>query len=322
MSFQPLLPPDFCRLARGSTVLLEIPEGLRTYEDALKARLEACGAASVVVRLEPTYGSCETLACSSNVDLVVHVGHVPYALRPLRECKGVRIVYVPVLAVVDEPARESVEKLAEYVASKGWSKVAIGYVYNYARHAALLSSALRRRGVHVESTHILGCYFGGLESKVGAFDAYIVVGSRFHALGLGLAIHAEKRIILYEPWAGYGDFTDEVVRELRKRYWVAASASTARTWGVILGGRSSQCRPILATLVAGMLRAAGRRVRLYISDRLCRQDLDQLQGVDAFVVTSCPRLAIEDLGDYHRPVLVPGEVPYALGLAERLKFPW
>ena len=320
MNFKLLTPPGFCRTVRGSTVLLELPEGLRRYEAQLASRLEECGA-SVVIRLEPSYGSCETLACNSSIDIVVHVGHVPYAIRPIYACRGVRVIYVPVMAELDVEAKKALSRLVEYVLSLGWSSVGLAYVYSYSPHAAYTAGLLQREGVKVDASHILGCYFGGLDTR--EVDGYVVIGSRFHALGLGLAVHAEKEIILHEPGSDYYTrFTREVIHELQKRYWVAAQAREAKNWGVILGGRGSQCRPVLSTIVVGMLRAMDRRVRIYRSDRLCRQDLDQLSAVDAFVVTSCPRIAIEDLGGYHRPVLVPGELPYALGLAERLRFPW
>lgn len=321
MSFKLLKPPRFCRLVKGSTVLLELPEGLRGYEAQLVTDIEECGASTVVVRLEPSYGSCETLACDSDVDIVVHVGHVPYAIRPIYSCRGTRVIYIPVVVELDDKAEKMLGKLVDYVMSLGWYRVGIAYVYSYSSHAAHMANMLRRYGITAEASHILGCYFGGLESQ--NVDGYVVIGSRFHALGLGLAVHAEKEILLYEPDTGsYTQYTREIVRELQKRYWVASQASDARSWGIILGGRGSQCRPILSTMLVGLLRSMDRSVRVYRSDRLCRHDLDQLKNVDAFVVTSCPRIAVEDLGDYPRPVLVPGELPYALGLAERLRFPW
>ena len=321
MKFKLVKPPGFCSLVRSFTVLLELPEGLRGYESRLVSSIEECGASAVVVRLEPSYGSCETLACESNVDIVVHVGHVPYAVRPIHQCRGVRIVYVPVVAELDDKAERVLSRLVDHVVSLGWSRVGLAYVYSYSLYAAYTAEMLRRNGVGVEASHILGCYFGRLESR--NVDGYVVIGSRFHALGLGLAVHGEKEIVLHEPESvSYTSYTREVVRELQKRYWVASQASEAKSWGVILGGRGAQCRPVLSTIVVGLLRSMGKRVRVYRSDRLCRHDLDQLMDVDAFVVTSCPRIAVEDLGDYPRPVLVPGELPYALRLAERLRFPW
>ena len=320
MKLSPYMPSYFCSIVRNKVVLLEIPEGLRSYEEPLLAKLYECGARTVAVRIEPSYGACETLACSLDFDIVVHVGHVPYALKPIHVCGKTRVVYLPVVAEVDDASARHIERLAGEIESRGWRSAVIGYVYTFARHAVLLQRLLVNRGVRVVASHILGCYFGGLE-KVDV-DGAIVVGSRFHALGLGLAVHAEREVILYEPPLGHSEYTPEVRRVLQKRYWVASQAAEARLWGIVIGTRAAQCRPILVTLVEGLLRAAGRKVRLYISDRLCRYDLDQILDVEAFVVTSCPRLAIEDLGDYPRPVLVPGEVPYALGIAERLRFPW
>ncbi len=303
-----------CRLVRDASVLVELPEGLRGLEAEIEHILRSCGARIVEFRLEPVYGACDTVACEASYDVVLHVGHAPYVYRPIYRCGGTRVAYLP---LVLEASRAEAEKLASSL--EGYESIGIGYVVNYSRLAALLVSELRRRGVSVHATHLLGCYTGGLEGL--EVDAYLVVGSRFHALGLGLAVHAERRILLYEPGRGLYDYTREAARVLSKRYWVASRARDARSWGVIQGSRG-QCRPVLGLIVSKLLEGSGRRVRVYRVSRLARSDLDAITDVEAFVVLACPRLAVEDLDGYPRPVLVPGEVPYALGLAERVRFPW
>ena len=303
-----------CRHVRGASVLVELPEGLRSLEDELERILRSCGARLVEFRLEPVYGACDTAACETNYDVVVHVGHTPYVYRPVFRCGETRVLYLPLLL---EASREDAKRIAS--ALEGYQSIGIGYAINYARLVALIAAELRRGGVRVYATHILGCYTGRLETLDA--EAYLVIGSRFHALGLGLALHAERKILVYEPGGGLSDYTREAAKVLAKRYWVASRAAEARTWGVVQGSRG-QCRPLLGAVVARLLESMGRRVRLYRVTRLSRSDLDSITDVEAFVVIGCPRLAVEDLGDYHRPVLVPGEVPYALGLAERIRFPW
>jgi len=189
-----------CSLARGATVLVELPEGLRFLEGEVERLLYSCGAELVEFKLEPTYGACDTVACETGYDLVVHVGHVPYVYRPILRCGRTRIVYLP---LVLDASVEEVEAIAPRL--DGYSSVGLGYVVNYSKLAALLARELRRRGTRVHVSHILGCYSGRLERA--DVEVYVVVGSGFHALGLGLATHGEKPVLLYEPGRGLRDYT-------------------------------------------------------------------------------------------------------------------
>jgi Diphthamide synthase subunit DPH2 len=52
------------------------------------------------------------------------------------------------------------------------------------------------------------------------------------------------------------------------------------------------------------------------------RDVDS-EWFEAFVVTSCPRLPVDDLYEYEKPVLTPGEAFMALqGRLEPYMFPW
>ncbi len=314
----------FCPKARGSSILVELPEGMRPYEGLIEDLLYSCGARSVSFRLEPTYGACETVACEQmGFDIVLHVGHDAYPLRPLRTCGPTRVEYLPVRLRVEDVGVQNIQRIVEmlWVWLDGAKNVAIGYSTQYEYVAGEVSRQLRLRGLKVRLGLVLGCYFSGLEKM--NVDAYIVLGGGFHALGLGLATHGERRVYSVVPEEGrVEDETQRIRRELQKRYWVAALARDAERWGLIQGGRWGQCRPVIGSLVSGLLLGAGKRVRVYTVRRMARHDLDSLTDPDAFVVLACPRLAVEDFDGYHRPVLAPGEVPYALGLAPRIRFPW
>jgi len=62
-------------------------------------------------------------------------------------------------------------------------------------------------------------------------------------------------------------------------------------------------------------------VSMVDKDRIA--SIDNAFSPDAFVITSCPRLPIDDLSDYHKPVITPGELIMVLKkeLSEYM-FPW
>ena len=309
-------------LFNGKRVLVELPEGFKHLEDDLASILEDMGA-DVAFRLEPSYGACETLACEASLlgfQVVVHVGHYPYPLYPITECNGVKVVYVPLRY---PPNDSMVNKLASSVASvaKGL-RVAVAYTPQFELIARRLYSMLKgARDVDVvDARPILGCFFYGLERL--DVNAYLVLGSRFHGLGLGLAVHAEKRIILAKETGEVDDITGFVEQVLRVRYGRVLDARDARRWGIIAGVRLGQFRPGIVERVKRILASRGFEYRVYFSARTLIRDLDSIRDVDAFVVTSCPRIAIEDASSYSRPVLTPGELYYLLGVEPRIRFPW
>ncbi len=305
----------------GKRVLVELPEGFKNLEEVLTRVLEQWGV-QVEFRLEPSYGACETLACEAaylGFQAVVHIGHYPYPLKPLTECRGVMVVYLPLrFRVRVEELRSILVELEDKVRG---SSVAIAYIPQYEIAAQALAELLRDElGVEVEASRpILGCFFYSLEEI--DVDAYLVLGSRFHAIGLGLATHGERRIILVDD-GGVADVTSDVVRVLQVRYGKVFEARDARKWGIIVGMRLGQYRPGIVERVKKLLASRGFEVRTYYSSRTIVRDLEAIKDVDAFVVTSCPRIAIEDAAGYHKPVLTPGELYYLFGIEQKIVFPW
>ncbi|AEM38046.1 diphthamide biosynthesis protein [Pyrolobus fumarii 1A] len=320
---------NICESVKGKKVFVELPEGFKIYTSLIRKLLLSCGARQVAFRLEPTYGSCESMTCELHhaiFDVVLHVGHDAYPYEPLKECNGVEIIYVPVkLNVEDVDTKKLVRLIIDTLSEDGVDTIAIGYNTQYEKIALHVVNEVNMHGFKVLRTSpILGCFFGGLD-KLENVDAYLVFGSRFHALGLGLATHASSRIYVVDvDKYSVNDYTSDAERVLRVRYGKAMEARNARKWGIIVGARKGQCRLWLVERLASLFTSRGLEYTLLYSSRTLRQDLDAIpvDVAEAFVVTSCPRLAIEDLSDYWRPVLTPGEALYALGVYDRVKFPW
>lgn len=55
---------------------------------------------------------------------------------------------------------------------------------------------------------------------------------------------------------------------------------------------------------------------LIILDEITPQNLMPFMDLDAFVVTACPRIAIDDSKMYEKPLLTPQELEIVLGLRD------
>lgn len=100
----------------------------------------------------------------------------------------------------------------------------------------------------------------------------------------------------------------------------------ARRVGIIVGILPGQYRPGIVDALSKLLRRQGIEYYLLYAERVTRETLDNLGSTsfDAYIITSCPRLAIEDFGDYWKPVLTPGEARIVLmhGGPVDYSFPW
>jgi 2-(3-amino-3-carboxypropyl)histidine synthase len=123
-------------------------------------------------------------------------------------------------------------------------------------------------------------------------------------------LFGEERVIAVDPYTGGVRYVDDVVRRvLMKRFWTMRKFVDARNVGIIVGGLPGQHRPGVVDALVKLARRRAMRIGLLYAERLTREMLDNLDpgSYDAYIVTSCPRLAIEDFDDYWKPVLAPGE---------------
>ncbi len=309
-------------------ILVQIPEGLKTYAPEIAERISVLAHdAEVVIDLNPVYGSCMILPeYTRNYDVIVHLGHDPYPLWSSPK----NIVYVALRSrsTVDESV---VGELADVIRNKYGTRVALYTTHQHFHDVKRVSSLLRRNGLTVVNdltySVIAGCWFSDLDRAVSeGVDALIAyAGGRFHALGMGLRTGGKVPVLRLDPYRNRAeDFTPEVLKVLRLRYGKIRIALDAKTF-MIIDGVSGQHRPNLVMLVSRSLKEIGVSVltgRAFILNIETLRNLDSPR-IDAYVITSCPRLAIEDLASFHKPVLTPGE---ALMVARRslgrYVFPW
>jgi len=332
-----LLPTQ--QLANAKTIVVQAPDGLKhvapcvahlVHEHAPKAR--------VYIHGDSSFGACDLqypqLQATLDPDVIIHLGHTPYpkelAHPRLEPAERPRIVYARALST-RRPPRAAVARAAEMLASHGARRVVLLSTGQHTHLLPWLALALSRRGLRVrvpppsppyfELGQVIGCDY----RLAAPADAYVIVsGGLFHALGLYLA--RRRPVVKIDPYRGEAiDATPEGEKTLRVRLYKVAQAMDARRWGLIVGLKTGQYRPWLVDRLARALEAAGREYRLLAYETLT---VDSLRNIDspwfeAFVVTSCPRLPIDDFAGYEKPVLTPGEAVMALrGELEPYRFPW
>ncbi|MFN3268507.1 MAG: diphthamide biosynthesis enzyme Dph2, partial [Zestosphaera sp.] len=311
---------------KPSKVLLQVPEGFKnkSYElvDYLKKVLVGV---EMHVDASPSFGSCLLdLGVIERYDLVIHLGHrkYPYWASPDK------IVYVD-LQSKTKPSQEVLESLIKDLRERGYMKLA---VYTTAQHVDLtkeIIGLLRSNGFEVvnrEAEVVFGCWFSSLDLMRDLADAFLVVaGGRFHALGVGLRLSGSKEVISLDPYGNtYSFLSNYIIRVLKSRLAKVMKSLDARSW-LIIEGSGGQYRPWIVSELTRLITSSEGKYYVVVTSYLTRDLLINIDSsvIDAIVITSCPRLPIEDFHDYEKPVLTPGEAFMALKkVFEPYVFPW
>ena len=215
---------------------------------------------------------------------------------------------------------EALEQLKDY------SKVAIATT---AQHLHLLDEIvdfLEDNGKEVvigssRSTRkgqVLGCNFASVKN-LGA-DVYLFIGSgNFHPLGIYLFTKAP--VLAIDPYSGdIREMSAYADRILRIRFARIVKAREVTKWGIIVSSKEGQYRMKLAKEIKKLLEDEGMEAFILLMDHVNPDVLLPYMELEGFVVTACPRIAIDDSQMYKKPVITPKELEIVLNKREWEKY--
>ena len=326
--------------ARGARlIVLQLPDGLKPFSSCIARLVEEETGAEVIVHGDSTFGACDLqypqLAATLDPDVIVHVGHTPYPpglAHPRLEPRGrPRVVYLPARSV-REPSPGTLEDAARILRGHGARRVVVVATSQHTHLLGRVAGALRDSGLEpivprglrpfFDDGQVIGCDYR--LALAGADANLIVSGGVFHGLGLYLA--TLRPTVKVDPYRDEAvDLTGMGERVYRLRLYKVSQAMDAKRWGVIIGLKTGQYRPWLVRRLVERIKASGREARLIAFEVLTEQGLRNIdeEWYEVFVVTSCPRIPVDDLSGYEKPVLTPGEAFMALeGRLEPYRFPW
>ena len=299
----------------AKVVGLQFPEGLKVHATKLARKIENETGVLVLISGDPCYGACDLsdLEMDGMVDLLVHFGHTPLPID----------YKVPTLFVEAHYQLESMEILKEALEYLE-GKEKIGLVTT-TQHLHLLADVahfleangkevLMKDGIGTLKGQVLGCNFSSVRDL--PVDAYLYLGSgNFHPLGIKLS--TQKPVVIADPYLNQvrdiDEFTDRI---LRIRFARITRASEAKKFGILISSKEGQCRWELAKDLKKMIYNEGKESYLIFMDEINPPSLLPYMDLDAFIVTACPRIAIDDSKMYEKPLLTPQELEIVLGLRE------
>ncbi len=299
----------------AQTVGLQFPEGLKMQAVKIARQIEDETEATVIISGDPCFGACDVsdYKMKGSVDLIVHYGHTPLPLK-----YEVPTVFIEAFSNID--IKKDLEKCLKEL--KSYSRIGLvtttqhlhllnetkDFLEDNGKEVILGSSPSTRKG------QVLGCNFSSIKEL--DVDVILFIGSgNFHPLGIKL--FSNTPVLALDPYNSEIRSMDEYAdRILRIRFARITKASTARKWGVIVSSKEGQYRMTLAKQLKKTLEDNGMEAYIILADNINPDILLPYLELEAFVVSACPRIAIDDSQMYKKPLLTPQELEIVLNKRE------
>lgn len=305
---------------RIKKVLIEAPDGLKPLIPCIIKKFG--DKYKFLISGSPTYGSCDialNTARELGVDAIIHVGHNEYPFLKIKIM--IPILYVPAYYNW-KPSIRILGILNSIFEKNSYQRIGLVATIQHMNIMENIKKELESRGYKVFigksaskllSGQILGCEFSAAINIASKVDVFLLLaGGRFHAIGLSLVI--KKPVIQLDPYREeIIDIRNEVKKILMKRYYIISRVrnNIVKTAGIIIGSKPGQYRPHIVDFVKKILTELGIDFSEIVVNELSFEKLvsiDNALNLDIYIVTSCPRLPIDDLADFYKPVLTPGEL--------------
>ncbi|MEM1546106.1 MAG: diphthamide synthesis protein [Candidatus Methanomethylicia archaeon] len=296
---------------KAKSIFLEAPPGVRDLAFMLSSLIEDNVDVSIYHSGRFTWGFCDVGINDAKllgVDAILHVGHV----NPLRYCsgRGVHIENISSIPVIYMPFYYNIEAPEDAITDvcRVLSKyVYVAYPVNYEITALQILKHLPR-DVSYEANVMTGCYINAMD-KLDMYDQILVVaGGFFHALTFKI-LNSNLKVLNYDPHRGK---LYDVENYFRRIYALKVDSIrkclNAKSFAIILVNKPGQYNLKLARDVKKLLQENNFKSIIVCTDEVSNNLISLYPNIDVFINTGCPRLAFDNIDQYEKPLINPGEV--------------
>lgn len=300
---------------KAKNVGLQFPEGLKTQAIKIAEKIEKETDAIVIVSGDPCFGACDVsdLKMEGIVDLIVHYGHTPLPLK-----YKIPTMFIEAYANIDikKALGDSLELLDNY------SKIGLVTTTQHLNQLTEIKDYLEDNGKEVilssskntKKGQVLGCNFSSIKKL--DVEVYLFIGSgNFHPLGVYL--FTKIPVLAIDPYNNevkeISEFADKI---LRIRFARIVKSKEVKKWGILVSSKEGQYRMKLAKQIKKTLKDSGLESYIILVDNINPDILLPYMDIGGFVVTACPRIAIDDSQMYKKPLITPKELEIVLNKRE------
>jgi 2-(3-amino-3-carboxypropyl)histidine synthase len=303
---------------RARRVLLQVPEGIKTALGRYIPDLEAETGATILLHGDPCYGSCDLAQGEGErlkVDIILHIAHTPLREGEARD----KTIFIDAYDEINI-SRDLLEKVLELSQGRVMGLVSsiqyinlLPIIREYIEAAGGRALIGHSRSKHMREGQILGCDVSAARSLLENVNGFLVVGGgTFH--GLGVALGTGKKTWILDP--SRDELIDLSPLAKKTLALVAArieDAKDAQVWGVIIGLKEGQMRLEEAFHIAEELKRRRRKVVKIALGEISPERLRYYPWIGAYVQTLCPRISLDDIGNFDIPVLSPDQFKIMTG---------
>jgi len=296
-------------------VLIQLPEGLKSEAPHIVKFIESLGV-QTIVSADPCYGACDLAtdeAESLDADLIVHFGH-----SKMLKYERFPTVYVESRATL---GIDKVVEKALFMIEK-WQRIGLVTTVQHVQTLDNVREILTHAGkiVVIGDTRrlsypgqVIGCDYSNAVSVASDVDAFLFIGGgRFHALGVALS--TSKPTIVADPYENSVYSVDKETEKILKQQWaIIEKSKLAKAFGVLIGLKPGQKKLETAFQIKEKLEKNGRTAYLLAVREITPEMMINFVTIDAFVNTACPRISLDDVSKFPKPVLTTKEALVVVG---------
>ncbi len=296
-------------------VLIQVPEGLKPEAPHIAKTIEKLGV-QAIISADPCYGACDLAiaeAESLGTDLIIHYGHTK-----LVKYERVPTLYIEARATLKVDS--TVEKALPLM--EKWRKIGLVTTVQHVQTLDEVREILIRSGktVVIGDTRrlsypgqVVGCDYSNAISIAKGVEAFLFVGGgQFHALGVALS--TSKPTVVADPFDDRAFSVDLEAQKIFKQRWATIEeAKKAKNFAILIGIKPMQKHLEEALQAKKKLEEDGKTVNLLAAREITPEVLMEFPSIDAFVNTACPRISLDDIARFKKPVLTTNETLVVVG---------
>lgn len=302
---------EYIKKQGAQRIFIQSPNGFRSKLIYLADKIEReIKEIEIIIDGNLNYGGCDiqgNVFSLLDLDIVIHVGHTPFQHNII---KPENVIYYPLFE------NKKITKklyLEIYKLAKQYNNIGVVNSLQYYKQSLELVNQLQGDGfqVFIEKPvynymfkgQILGCDISAAHKIKDKIDVFFVVSSGvFHALGVALWINKPTFVV---------DIHNERIidlEKLRRKYLSKIAYNIEKTReclkiGVIISPKSGQFNYMSARFAYDELKKLRKKVYLISMENITQEQLSYFLNIEAFIQTACPRLSIDDIFAFEKPVL-------------------
>jgi 2-(3-amino-3-carboxypropyl)histidine synthase len=300
------------------SVLIQFPEGMLDQPLQLVLKRLSEINISVYVSGKPSYGICDlalNIAKTLKVDFLIHFGHSKFGFESIFNLESSSVLDIMVIPAFYSPQKKfNYSKLIKMLQENDWRKIGLSSTIQHQKTLKELDDHLQECGFQIYQENdgqILGCNVHNLDMQNVELDGIVSVhAGYFHTHGILLNI--DIPLVQFNPYSEDVTFygKDSRKKALQKRFGVIESTRKAKTWGILGSSRIGQYNERVITRIEKILLSKNLEYVKIISDNINPGSISNFNWVDSWVVSACPRIAIDDAVRYLKPIITFNEFKF------------